>query len=462
MRDSMKVNVHPILTMLQPFLTASVAVLVLVAFASLRDVPFEAEYVMFAAIVLLAVPYCLGHIDLLSDGETYFLGRILMSVLLRWLGVLILLTTIVYVAGGRQHFDLLLLSAWACVTPITIIATQSLVDAINKHFFTSKEKADKAIIVGVSPLSIKLANSLQRPNSGIQSLGFFEDRDQVRLPEKFELLGGFKDVHRFVAENQIQIVYITVSITQQSRIHFLLDELRDTTVSIYYLPDVFVSDMIQSRFFTAAGIPMVSLCESPFIGVNGIIKRLSDIVISAVILLLISPILLLIAIGVKFTSPGPILFKQARYGLGGEKIMVYKFRSMTVCENGQDVVQAKRNDSRITPFGAFLRRQSLDELPQFINVLQGSMSVVGPRPHAVAHNEFYRKQIKGYMIRHKVKPGITGWAQVNGSRGETETVEKMQARIEFDLDYLRRWSLSLDIWIILRTVGVVIKDNNAY
>jgi putative colanic acid biosynthesis UDP-glucose lipid carrier transferase len=156
------------------------------------------------------------------------------------------------------------------------------------------------------------------------------------------------------------------------------------------------------------------------------------------------------------------LFKQRRYGVDGREIVVYKFRTMTVCEDGEMIRQATRGDARVTRFGAFLRRTSLDELPQFINVLQGRMSVVGPRPHAIAHNEMYRKLIKSYMIRHKVKPGITGLAQVNGLRGETDSVEKMKARIEYDLAYLRNWSLRLDLQIVLRTVFVVLKKQNAY
>jgi putative colanic acid biosynthesis UDP-glucose lipid carrier transferase len=172
--------------------------------------------------------------------------------------------------------------------------------------------------------------------------------------------------------------------------------------------------------------------------------------------------MLCIALAVKLSSPGPVIFKQRRYGYNGEEIMVYKFRSMTVTENGDNIKQATRNDQRVTKIGAFLRRTSLDELPQFINVLQGRMSVVGPRPHAVAHNEIYRKLIRGYMMRHKTKPGITGWAQVNGWRGETDVLEKMQKRVEHDLYYLNNWSLWLDIWIIIRTVWAVLDRKNAY
>ena len=172
--------------------------------------------------------------------------------------------------------------------------------------------------------------------------------------------------------------------------------------------------------------------------------------------------MIIIGIGVKISSPGPVFFRQTRYGLRGEKIEVWKFRTMTVCENGGEIRQVTRSDPRVTRFGNFLRKLSLDELPQFINVLQGSMSIVGPRPHAVAHNEQYRKIIDGYMLRHKVKPGITGLAQINGWRGETDTLDKMQKRIECDLAYMRNWSLLLDLRIIYKTIISEFSGDNAY
>jgi putative colanic acid biosynthesis UDP-glucose lipid carrier transferase len=210
------------------------------------------------------------------------------------------------------------------------------------------------------------------------------------------------------------------------------------------------------------GVPVVSLLESPFVGLNGLVKRLTDIVLASLILILIAPVLLVVAIGVKLGSPGPVIFRQRRNGLDGDEIVVYKFRSMRVMENGPQVTQATKGDPRVTPFGAFIRRTSLDELPQFVNVLQGRMSIVGPRPHAVAHNEQYRPIIRSYMVRHKVKPGITGWAQVNGCRGETDVVEKMAARVHYDLEYLRNWSLGLDLRIIARTVRQMLFDRSAY
>jgi putative colanic acid biosynthesis UDP-glucose lipid carrier transferase len=206
----------------------------------------------------------------------------------------------------------------------------------------------------------------------------------------------------------------------------------------------------------------MSLHETPFYGVDGWLKRLEDIVVGSLILLIIAIPMLIIALCVKLTSPGPALFRQRRYGLNGEVIDVLKFRSMSVTEDGAEIKQATKDDPRITRFGAFLRRTNLDELPQFLNVMAGSMSIVGPRPHAVAHNELYRKKVRGYMLRHKVKPGITGWAQVNGWRGETDTLEKMEKRVEHDLDYIRNWSLLWDLQIIFMTVFGSGARKNAY
>jgi len=220
--------------------------------------------------------------------------------------------------------------------------------------------------------------------------------------------------------------------------------------------------LIQARSGEIHGIPVVAMCETPFYGYRGVTKRLTDIGLSVTILLLFLPLLMLIALLVKLTSPGPVIFKQRRYGLDGREIAVYKFRTMTVTEDGGEIRQASKSDSRITRIGGILRRTSMDELPQLINVLQGRMSLVGPRPHAVAHNEEYRKLIKGYMMRHKVLPGITGLAQVNGCRGETSQLEEMEARVNYDLDYLRRWTPLLDIKIILLTAVKVFRDDKAY
>ncbi|WP_206667300.1 undecaprenyl-phosphate glucose phosphotransferase [Candidatus Methylobacter oryzae] len=339
--------------------------------------------------------------------------------------------------------------------------------ALQRWSFTRGETS-RAVIVGLSELSRKLTHKFrQNPMLGVGCMGFFDDRwsERTQSPEQHQpetLLGTIASAPEFVKTYNVQHIYIALPLSAQPRIMALLDQLRDTTASIYFIPDIVSFDLIQANISTIDGIPIVAVCESPFVGINSVIKRISDVVLSLSILSLIAPLMLLIASGVKFSSPGPVLFKQRRYGLDGKEIVVYKFRSMTVMEDDGQVNQATRGDPRITRFGAFLRKTSMDELPQFINVLQGRMSVVGPRPHAISHNEMYRSLIKGYMIRHKVKPGITGWAQVNGFRGETETLEKMQARIDYDLDYLRNWSLFLDLLIIFKTINVVVRDKNAY
>jgi putative colanic acid biosynthesis UDP-glucose lipid carrier transferase len=257
-------------------------------------------------------------------------------------------------------------------------------------------------------------------------------------------------------------VFITLPLGSQPRIIDLLEHLQGTTASIYFVPDVFGISIIQGRMLDINGVPVVGICESPFTGTNAFVKRASDLLLGSLIVVLIAPLLAVLAVGVKLSSPGPAIFRQRRSGLDGEEIVVYKFRSMRTMEDGAKVRQATRDDPRITPFGAFLRRTSLDELPQFINVLQGRMSIVGPRPHALAHNEQYRELVKAYMVRHKVRPGITGWAQIQGHRGETDTIDKMKARVEYDLQYLRNWSLRLDLQIIARTVKLVFFDRNAY
>jgi putative colanic acid biosysnthesis UDP-glucose lipid carrier transferase len=276
------------------------------------------------------------------------------------------------------------------------------------------------------------------------------------------MLGRLNELPDHVRLRGIDTIFITIPISNFRRTKELFTGLRDTTASVYYVPDIFVMDLIQSRTDQIRGIPIVALCESPFYGWRGLAKRASDLVLAGAMLTAAAPLMLLIAIGVRVTTPGSVIFPQVRYGLGGDRIVIYKFRTMTVSEDGERVVQARKDDSRITPFGAFLRRYSLDELPQLINVLQGRMSVVGPRPHAVAHNEEYRKVIDGYMLRHKVTPGITGLAQISGYRGETRNVEEMQKRIHYDLRYLREWSLMLDLKILLRTATLVLHDDKAY
>jgi putative colanic acid biosynthesis UDP-glucose lipid carrier transferase len=322
-----------------------------------------------------------------------------------------------------------------------------------------------AVMVGATSLSSALHEKISADAFlNVKAIGFFDDRDEARLPGNagFRKLGTLADVPEYVKNNAVDTIYLCLPIMWHDRILTLLEKLRDTTASIYYVPDVFMADLVQARIDRIGGMPTIAICETPFIGLKGVAKRLTDIVLSVLLVLVIWPIFLLIAIGIKLTSKGNVLYKQERYGLDGERIVVYKFRTMYECETGDNITQARPCDDRVTKLGRFLRTTSLDELPQLFNVLRGDMSLVGPRPHAVAHNEMYRNLIKGYMVRHKVKPGITGLAQVNGLRGETDTLDKMQARVDFDLEYLRNWSLTLDALIMLRSVRVILGDSKAY
>ncbi|MBL1376551.1 undecaprenyl-phosphate glucose phosphotransferase [Zobellella iuensis] len=266
-----------------------------------------------------------------------------------------------------------------------------------------------------------------------------------------------------VAESGAKEVWICVPMEMGEVVRTIFYTLRNHTVELRFIPEFKDMQLLNHRISEVAGHYAIDMSVTPMSGMAPVIKRLEDLLIAGGISLLILPICLAIAIAIKLTSPGPVLFKQYRTGVNGRRVKVYKFRSMQVHEErGGKVTQATKGDARVTPLGAFLRRTSLDELPQFLNVLQGRMSIVGPRPHALAHNEYYKDIVESYMRRHKVKPGITGWAQVNGLRGETDTLDKMEKRVDHDLWYIDNWSVWLDLKIILLTVFKGFIDKNAY
>ena len=275
-------------------------------------------------------------------------------------------------------------------------------------------------------------------------------------------MGSIQDLVDQARSGAVDRIYITFPMRAERRIRGVLDKLGDTTASVYIVPDFFVFQMLHSRWTDILGLPVVSVFDSPIYGIDGLAKRFCDLVFGGLFLLMAAVPMAVIAAAIKLTSPGPVFFRQRRYGLDGREIRVWKFRTMTVCEDGPQAVQAVKNDPRVTAVGALLRKTSLDEIPQLFNVVGGSMSLVGPRPHPNALNEEFRSRIGGYMLRHKVKPGITGLAQVNGARGETDSPDKMQKRIDYDHCYIREWSMWMDLKIMLKTVLVVISGKNAY
>jgi putative colanic acid biosynthesis UDP-glucose lipid carrier transferase len=428
---------------------------------------FEERYVALLVLLFLLVFQLIGSVDFESDNKSFW-KKAATGLVLQWFLVVSLLLLIGFAFKVTNYYSRQVLFSWFLITPGVLIMAHWLLRWLLHRLSFAESEMSRAVIVGLSDLSRKLAYQFeQNPSVGVLCMGFFDDRLTERLSEYRQqqpdrLLGDISSVAGFVKTHNVQRIYIALPMTSQPRIMALLNNLRDTTASIYFVPDLFLFELIQAKFSSIMDIPIVAVCESPIIGINSVIKRIIDVTFSLSILLFVTPLMLLIAIGVKLSSRGPVLFKQRRYGLDGKEIVVYKFRSMTVIEDNEQVKQATREDPRITRFGSFLRKSSLDELPQFINVLQGRMSIVGPRPHAISHNEMYRRLIKGYMIRHKVKPGITGWAQVKGFRGETDTVEKMQSRIFYDIQYLQNWSIFIDLLIIFKTIVVIFNEENAY
>jgi len=391
--------------------------------------------------------------------------KVVRNTLLGWSAIALLLLFFAHASQYLRLFDPRAVMLWLWATPLALLAAHLLFRVAVPRLRNAHRQVRTAVIAGLNDPGLALARRMDSsPYVALRLAGYFDDRSQERLADMpaAPLLGRLDDLPAYVKEHRVDSIYLSLPMASQPRILDLLEALRDTTASVYFVPDTFMTDLVQGRVDLVEDIPVVAVCDTPFKGARGLAKTLSDLSIALLILIVILPLLLIVALGVKLSSPGPVIFRQRRYGLNGEEIYVYKFRSMTVCEDAGPIRQASRGDQRVTRFGAFLRKTSLDELPQFINVLQGRMSIVGPRPHAVAHNEQYRRLIRGYMVRHKVKPGITGWAQVNGYRGETETVDKMQKRIDYDLDYLRNWSLRLDLFIILKTLLVVFKRENAY
>lgn len=457
-----------LLAMLQSIAAPVVAVLTLRAVAALYGVEFHQYFVMLAVLVAAV---CM----ILFDQQRAWPAQgvvghprlpLATGVLVRWFALLAILLAIGFATKLSAEFSRLVLFTWSIVTPVPLVLVLLLLREIRRKMVSDPANARSVVFAGVNEVSLSLASRMRRGSElGMSVKGFFEDRSLERLTSEAEsvrILGRLSELGTYVKQQRIDVIFVALPIRHVQRVMQLVDDLRDTTASIYYVPDIFVFDLIQARAGEIHGIPVVALCETPFAGYRGAVKRSMDVVVAAGALVLLAPLLMAIAVAVKLSSPGPAIFRQRRYGLDGREIVVYKFRTMTVTEDGAQIRQATKDDARVTRIGKVLRRYSLDELPQLINVLQGRMSLIGPRPHAVAHNEEYRKLIKGYMIRHKVLPGITGLAQVNGCRGETTSLEDMQQRIKFDLEYLRRWSIGLDVQILLKTAVQVFVDKKAY
>jgi len=457
-------NEDPGIALLRHFLFPVCTVVALLLTAAVFRQPFTRSYVILAVLSFALSWRLLSSAEFrelrpLSETQ-YFVPRLLFS----WANVFAILLFVGFASKSSAAYSRMVVVTWALFTPCFYAAARFTAHRALCHWNRTRRIARTHVIVGTNAGAQQFAERLERDGSLGTFIGFFDERSKVSQDRRVavSVLGGIEDLAAYVRRNSIDVIHIALPLSEHRLLDGALNELRDTTTSIYFLPDVPKGAHNQLRIVEMAGTPLLIYFETPHCGLPGAAKRALDLGISTLMIAMLSPVMLAIAVLIRLDSRGPIIFKQRRYGLNGEEIPVYKFRTMKTCDDGDTVSQAQRNDPRVTRLGSFLRRSSLDELPQLFCVLTGSMSLVGPRPHAVAHNEMYRRLIDGYMLRHKVRPGITGWAQVNGLRGETSTIDRMQMRVVYDLDYLQHWSPWIDIKILWRTALLVFGDRNAY
>lgn len=450
-----------LISMVQRFSDITIILLGLYCICFIHHQYFGTKELLIGLIVLVIFQMIGGITDFYRSWRGVKISTELKLLLQNWtLGLIFTLGIISFLSNFNFTFNIFL--QWYIVVSFTIvlcrIAIRFAAGLIRKFGYNTRYVA----VAGSMPAGINLLRSFEEePWLGFVVKGVYDDQSTDDI-SNIVYAGTLSDLISEAKAGKLDRIYIAMRMGDEEKLKNLVRELTNTTCSVMLIPDIFTFNILQSRTEEVNGVPVVPLFDTPLNGINMVFKRLEDIIVSFVILVLISPVLFIIACTVKLSSPGPVLFRQIRYGMDGKPIKVWKFRSMTVMENDSVVTQATKNDVRVTKVGRFLRRTSLDELPQFFNVLQGEMSIVGPRPHAVAHNEQYRHLIEGYMLRHKVKPGITGLAQVNGWRGETDTLEKMQKRVEFDLEYIREWSVWLDLKIICLTVFKGFVNKSAY
>lgn len=388
-----------------------------------------------------------------------------------WIIVALCLSMITFFTKSGENFSRL----WVIMTFVSayaiMISSRLMVWSYSQAKNKDSQDQRGVVIIGAGQLGKNACDAIIEEHwAGLKPIAMFDDEPTthqtkyrgVTVEGDIDQAIAFIETRRQTSEDAIKEVWIALPLSSSDKIEELQNTLQNTATNVFLVPDLFGASFTQYSLVESAGIMMINLSATPMVGGLERLKRTEDIFISILMGITLSPILALTALAIKLESKGPVFFKQHRYGLNGKEILVWKFRSMTVAEDGADVTQVIRSDSRITKVGSFIRKYSIDELPQLINVINGTMSLVGPRPHAVAHNEYYRDKVHGYMARHKIRPGITGWAQVNGCRGETEVIEKMQRRLRYDLEYIQNWSIALDIRILLKTLYTILRDKNAY
>jgi putative colanic acid biosynthesis UDP-glucose lipid carrier transferase len=449
-------------TQVQGALYAAVVCGTLPLVLMMHQVPFSLPYQVLGLLTGLLAYFSLQNLPLTGSWDIRLRGGNGTTLLLTWAKMIAGVCLIGFATGYRNYFSLHVLLIWSVAAPMALLLVGSQLRRAVASVHASG-KSRRAVLVFANASARRFAERLQSAHTH-ELLGYFEDRDPARVGDvlgAMPRLGNTGDLASYVSRHGIDVVFISLPAKDSERAVSVARSLGDTTASVYFVPE-FQVGAVETRAIEVASMPLLEVMETPFYGADGVLKRVFDVGFSLCALTALALPMLCIAAAVRLSSRGPALFLQKRYGLNGREFHVFKFRTMYCADRSKDIVQVSRQDSRVTPLGRFLRRTSLDELPQFLNVLIGDMSVVGPRPHTVAHNEYYRSQVQGYMSRHKVKPGITGLAQVSGCRGETATVDAMDARIRHDIDYIRNWSVITDLEIVLKTAFVFLRDKNAY
>ncbi|WP_415906475.1 undecaprenyl-phosphate glucose phosphotransferase [Neptuniibacter sp. QD72_48] len=440
-----------------------VAVVLLYLFASFKMEEFPAAYRVLAVIASFCIWFIYSARGVYRQSSDYFRGCLRLTG--AWAMMLLLLSLIGFITKTSEIFSREVLLLWAMSILFAQNTSYCLVSYCSKKYKENYERNLPTLVIGTGSVAQHLVESLNKnrwlPDKVIGCVKSLE-KDETARVSGVKVLGGLENIRSLIKEHDIRRIYIALPMKASEQIDGLNIDLLDMNVDVIWAPDIFALNLINHSVREVAGIPLISINESPLTSsrISMVMKELMDRSLAAIGLVLLSPVMIWVAYKVKKSSPGPVFFKQERHGWDGKIIKVWKFRSMKlhVEENGE-VTQATKEDPRITEIGKLIRKTSLDELPQLLNVLQGSMSLVGPRPHAVAHNDYYSDKINAYLARHRIKPGITGLAQISGYRGETETIDKMEKRVEYDLAYINNWSLLLDLKILLKTpMSLLSKD----
>jgi len=375
-----------------------------------------------------------------------------------WFVFLLLLLFVGFLTKASEYFSREVFVLWGVLGLLLQLSVYSILYRAIGAYRERFEENLECLIVGHGRLGHHLKDSINN-NKWLPDrvVGFVSSRDYQCYEQDainpVPILGDLGDIERIIIEYDIKRVYIAVPLDLSEKIEHLHVDLLNYNVDLIWVPDIYALQLLNHSVREVGGLPLIFLNESPMTSTRtGILfKDIMDRSVAVLLLVILSPYLLLVALGIKITSKGPVFFKQERHGWDGSVFKIWKFRSMYVHDEGAEVTQASRGDKRVTPIGRHLRRTSVDELPQLFNVLFGDMSLVGPRPHAVAHNEFYDDHIDAYLARHRIKPGITGLAQINGCRGETEELSMMLERVQYDVEYINNWSFWLDIQILIKT-----------